>query len=92
MIEIDEKDLPITVAQKLITATTDIPDDAIFVKTLNKICGGDGTQNAFNDDELMEIAEYLICFCHHQTQKKEIRNENNRGDAPGEVDALGSST
>lgn len=66
MIEISEKDLPITVATKLINATRVISDDEILAKTVNKMCGGDGTQDAFNDNELMEIAEHLICYCKHQ--------------------------
>lgn len=66
MIEISEKDLPITVATKLINATRVISDDEILAKTVNKICGGDGTQDAFDDNELMEIAEHLICYCKHQ--------------------------
>lgn len=71
MIEIKETDLPITVAGKLINATVEIPDDAPISKALNKACGGDGTQDAFSDDELMEIAEHLICYCNHQERVKE---------------------
>lgn len=71
MIEISEKDLPITVAAKLITATREIDDSERLAKAINKACGGDGTQDAFNDDELMEIAEHLICYCKHQEQLKE---------------------
>lgn len=70
MIEIDEKDLPITVAQKLITATREIEDNEILVKSLNKLCGGDGKQDAFNDDELREIAAYLILYCNHRNEQK----------------------
>lgn len=77
MIEISEKDLPITVASKLINATRTISDDEILAKTFNKMCGGDGTQDAFNDDELMEIAEHLICYCKHQEQLKEQNNAQN---------------
>lgn len=75
MIEISEKDLPITVADKLIKATTEIPTDEPLSRAINKACGGDGTQDAFNDDELMEIAEHLICYCKHQEQLKEQKNE-----------------
>ena len=66
MIEIKETDLPITVAEKLIKATREISDDEPLTKTINKVCGGDGTQDAFSDEELMEIAEHLICYCKHQ--------------------------
>lgn len=68
MIVISEKDSPITVASKLISATRTIPADEVLTKTLNRVCGGDGTEAAFNDDELMEIAEHLICYCKHQEQ------------------------
>lgn len=75
MIFIDEKDLPVTVAEKLIKATKIISDAEPLVKVLNKACGGDGTQDAFSDDELMEIAEHLICYCKHQEQLKESSND-----------------
>lgn len=71
MIEIKETDLPITVAEKLINATREIGENELICKAINKACGGDGTQDAFNDDELMEIAEHLICYCRHQEQLKE---------------------
>ena len=71
MIEISENDLPVTVAEKLINARVKISDDATIVKVLNKACGGDGTRDAFSDEELMEIAEHLICYCKHQEVCKE---------------------
>lgn len=75
MIEISENDLPITVAQKLITATYEIPDDATFSKALNKACGGDGTRDAFEEDELKEIAEYLLIYCEKQNEREIKLNE-----------------
>lgn len=71
MIEIKETDLPITVAEKLIKATREIGESEYLCKAINKACGGDGTQDAFTDDELMEIAEHLICYCKHQEQLEE---------------------
>lgn len=71
MIEISENDLPITVVEKLINARVKISDDATLIKALNKACGGDGTKDAFSDDELMEIADHLICYCQHQEVCKE---------------------
>lgn len=68
MIEIDEKDLPITVAQKLITATRVI--EAPLTKSINQLLGGDGTKDAFSDDELIEIAEYLLIHCQHQEKQQ----------------------
>lgn len=66
MITIDEKDLPITVAQKLITATVEISDDEIFAKVLDKGFGGDGTKDVFTDEELKEIADYLYTYCKYR--------------------------
>lgn len=66
MIEIKDTDLPITVAEKLITATKDIKEE--LIKAANRAFGGDGTQDMFSDEELAEIAEYLICYCKHQEQ------------------------
>lgn len=68
MIEIDERDLPITVAQKLITATRVI--EAPLTKSINQLLGGDGTMDAFSDDELIEIAEYLLIHCQHQEKQQ----------------------
>ena len=75
MIEINEKDFPITVAEKLINATREIADSEMLCKALNKACGGNGTQDAFTDDELMEIAEHLICYCKHQESMRGGENE-----------------
>lgn len=71
MIEIRETDLPITVAQKLITATSEIPNENCIEKAVNAMCGGDGTRYAFTEDELMEIAAHLICYCKYAEQTKE---------------------
>ncbi len=76
MIEISEKDLPITVASKLINATRKFDDNETLAIAINKACGGDGTQDAFSDDELMEIAEHLICYCKHQEQIKEAEKDD----------------
>jgi len=75
MIEINENDLPITVAQKLITAKRKIADSEILCKALNRTFGGNETQDAFTDDELMEIADYLLCYCKHQGRARCGENE-----------------
>lgn len=70
MIQISETDLPITVAQKLITATYEVTDET--TKSLNKLFSGDGTKDAFSDEELMEIAEYLMVYCKCYCRKERI--------------------
>ena len=60
MIQIDDNDLPITVAEKLITATKKCEDG--IGKAVNKMLGGDGKQDMFSVDELYEISMYLGIF------------------------------
>lgn len=60
---INEEDLPITVAEKLITAVKDIDNE--LEKAGNKIVGGDGTQDFFTIDELKEICSYITVYCNH---------------------------
>lgn len=60
MIQINDDDLPITVANKLISATKEI--DNRKSKALNELIGGDGTSDMFGVDELKEIAQYLMVF------------------------------
>ena len=57
MITINDNDLPITVAEKLITATKECEDG--IGRTINKMMGGDGKQDMFTMDELYEISMYL---------------------------------
>ena len=61
MIQIDDNDLPITVAEKLIKARKPLPDG--IGKTINKVMGGEGESDMFTTDDLLEISEYLRIFC-----------------------------
>lgn len=63
MIQIDDNDLPITVAEKLIKARKPLPDG--IGKTINKAMGGEGETDIFTTDDLLEISEYLRVFCKH---------------------------
>lgn len=63
MISISEDDLPIDVVAKLITAKK--PIDNKMAKMMNTILGGDGSTDAFSDEELLEIAEYLEVYARH---------------------------
>lgn len=61
MIQIDDKDLPIMAAEKLITGTREMEDG--IVKTANKYLGGNGQCDLFTVEELHEISEYLRVYC-----------------------------
>ena len=65
MIQINDNDLPITVAEKIINGTKPYnPTD--FVKALAKAVTGDehasDTQDMFNIEEIKEIADYLMVY------------------------------
>ena len=65
MIQINDNDLPITVAEKIINGTKPYnPTD--LMKSLTKIVTGDGhssdTQDMFDLEEIKEIADYLIVY------------------------------
>jgi len=68
-INILSTDLPITVAQKLITATVEISNDNLLQKSLNKALGGDGTRDMFTAQELKEIADYLYTYCKYTDEE-----------------------
>lgn len=66
MIQIDNYDLPITAAQKIITGTR--PSTASeLAKTVAKcftgIDGAGDTEDMFTLDEISEIADYLRVYC-----------------------------
>jgi hypothetical protein len=65
MIQITDNDLPITVAEKIITGTKPCnPTD--FMKAFVKAITGDehssDTQDMFDIEEIKEIADYLIVY------------------------------
>ena len=66
MITIDDHDLPVTVAQKLVTATR--PNDTseaakAMARLITGIPDAGETIDMFTVDELREIADYLIVYC-----------------------------
>ena len=66
MITIEDNDLPITVAEKIIRATRPF-DAGPLVKSALKIATGDGfdlgTTDMFSVEEIREIAAYLNTYC-----------------------------
>ena len=70
MIQINDNDLPITVAQKLIAGTRE-PNNKVE-EIINKTFGGEGKLDMFTEDELREIADYLYVYLKHN---EEVENE-----------------
>jgi hypothetical protein len=68
MIQIEDNDLPITVAQKIITGTKPYKPSPLM-KTLSTAITGDeeagNTQDMYSLEEIEEIAEYLITYCNN---------------------------
>lgn len=68
MITIHDNDMAIDVVAKLITATKPIKNTT--VKMMNRILGGNGTEDLFTDEELLEMAEYLEAYARHNIRAK----------------------
>lgn len=65
MIQIDDNDLPITVADKIITGTKPFNPTPLMKSLVNTIVGDEcacNTQDMFNLEEIKEIADYLIVY------------------------------
>ena len=66
MIQINDNDLPIMVAEKIINGTKPYIPTTDFMKALAKAVTGDehsmDTQNMFNLEEIKEIADYLMVY------------------------------
>lgn len=60
MIQIYDNDFPITVAEKLITATRE-PKNKIE-EGINIIFGREGKPDMFDDDDLREIADHIYVY------------------------------
>lgn len=60
MFVINDKDLPITVAEKIIKGTKPISE--LYQKLGNNLVGGDGTEDMFSIDDIKEIADYLLVY------------------------------
>lgn len=71
MIQINDNDAPITVVEKLITATREANNK--LEESINKAFGGEGKPDMFTDDELREIADYIYVYLKHNDA--EIENE-----------------
>ena len=65
MITINDDDLPITVAQKLITATRKC-DDNSFIEKLGNLVGMECKPDMFTNEELYEISLYLGIYAKKQ--------------------------
>lgn len=63
MIQINDNDSPITVAEKIITGTKPY-NPTKMMRTLSKAITGDDcdTQAMFNLEDIKEIAEYLMVY------------------------------
>lgn len=63
MIQINDNDIPITVAEKIITGTKPY-NPTEMMKALSKVITGDDcdTQDMFDLEEIKEIAEYLMVY------------------------------
>lgn len=70
MITINDDDLPITVAQKLITATKKYDDNSCIAKLVNLV-GMKCKSDMFTDEELYEISLYLGIYAKRQLEGRE---------------------
>ena len=63
MITINDNDLPITVAEKIINGTKPSDLSEQMRKSVEKLFGSCGnTQDMFSLDEIKEIADYLMVY------------------------------
>ena len=66
MIQINDTDLPIQVAEKIIYETKDVPvsisDKALYASLTGKEIGETVSRNMFELDEIKEIADYLMVY------------------------------
>lgn len=66
MIQIDDYDLPIQVAEKIISGTKDVPasmlDKAAYRAFTGKEIGETISKDMFDLEEIKEIADYLIVY------------------------------
>lgn len=68
MIQIEDNDLPITVAQKIITGTKPYKPSPFMKSVTTAITGDEGagnTQDMYSLEEIKEIADYLITYCNN---------------------------
>lgn len=66
MIQIDDNDLPITVAEKIIRGTKPYNPTEIVKAISEAITGKEETEkDMFKLEEIKEIADYLMCYCNN---------------------------
>ena len=77
MIEINDFDLPIQVAEKIIGGTKDVPtsqlEKAAYRAFTGEKLGETISRDMFSSEEIKEIADYLIVYYEHT--KTEIKAE-----------------
>ena len=79
MIHIENTDLPITVAEKLITATKTVDTTELhrkIYKLIGQECGETVEQDMFDDDDLREIADHLYAYLREKKVEKQDDNTN----------------
>ena len=80
MIQIDDFDLPIQVAEKIIGGTKDVPasmlDKTVYRAFTGKEIGEAVSRDMFDLEEIKEIAGYLIVY--YEAHKTEIKAESER--------------
>lgn len=63
MIQIEDKDLPVTVAEKIITGTKPNDMSEAMKRATEKLFGVSAeTQDMFDLEEIKEIADYLMIY------------------------------
>jgi len=66
MIQINDDDLPITAAEKIIRGTKDVKatvmDKVAYERYLGKPCGETVEKDIFDDDDIREIADHLYVY------------------------------
>lgn len=62
MIQIEDNDLPITAAEKIIRGTKPYNPTPVMKAMLKMIPGEDNTQDMFDLEEIKEIADYLMVY------------------------------
>lgn len=85
MVTIEDNDLAIDVVAKLVSGTREVK--APFMNLLNRAAGGDGTEDLFTDDELLEMADYLRIYALHNIYARKekwicVQDEKPKKDIP----------
>lgn len=77
MIQINDNDLPITVAEKIITGTMPYKSTETWQNITKAITGTEcGTRIMFDPEEIKEIADYLMVYYRSQMNGSEVEDGN----------------